>query len=67
MKYTQEMKDNIKKQIELLSEEQFRAKMFLNENQFICTTAPWVIVKRYRDDLKRHIAVLRMNLEDEEA
>lgn len=54
----------IEKQIELLTEEHQRAKMFLNENGFDCTTAPFVIVKQYRDALKKHIEVLRINLED---
>lgn len=58
------MKKEIERQIELLTEEQFRVKVFLNENNFPCTTAPFVIVKEYRDKLKQHIATLRMNLED---
>lgn len=58
------MNEQIKKQIELLTEEHQRAKRFVNENEFDCTTAPWVLVKQYRDALKEHIKVLRMNLED---
>ena len=58
------MNERIKNQIELLTEEQMRAKLFLNENGFDCTTAPYVIVKEYRDKLKEHIKLLRMNLED---
>jgi DNA integrity scanning protein DisA with diadenylate cyclase activity len=58
------MNEQIKKQIELLEEEQRRVKIFINENNFDCTTAPWVIVKRYRDELKAHIKILKMNLED---
>jgi hypothetical protein len=58
------MKEEIERQIELLTEEQFRAKVFLNDNGFDCTTAPHIIVKNYRDELKKHIAILRMNLED---
>lgn len=54
----------IENQIKLLQEEQQRAKIFLNENGFDCTTAPWVIVKRYRDDLKDHIKILKMNADD---
>ena len=54
----------IERQIELLTEEHQRAKMFLNENNFPCTTAPFVIVKQYRDAIKEHIEILRMNLED---
>ena len=58
------MKEEITRQIELLQEESFRAKHFLNDNGFDCTTAPWVIVKKYRDSLKQHLTILRMNLED---
>ena len=58
------MKERIEKQIELLTEEQFRVKMFLNDNGFDCTTAPYVLAKEYRDKLKAHIKLLRMNLED---
>ena len=58
------MKENIQTQIKLLTEEQQRVKIFLNENGFDCTTAPFVIVKNYRDALKKHIEILRMNVED---
>jgi hypothetical protein len=54
----------IKKQINLLEEEQKRVKQFLNENNFNATTAPYVISKQYRDAVKKHIEVLKMNLED---
>lgn len=57
------MKNEIKRQIFLLEEEQKRVKQFLNENNFNCTTAPYVIAKKYRDAIKKHIEVLRMNLE----
>ena len=56
------MNEQIKKQIELLESEQNRVKFFLNANGFDCTTAPWIIVKRYREELKAHIAILKMNL-----
>lgn len=58
------MNERIEKQLDLLHEECQRAKMFLNENGFDCTTAPYVIVKRYRDELKKHMELLRMNLEE---
>lgn len=58
------MNERIKEQIKLLDEEQRRAKCFLNENLLDCTTAPYIIVKRYRDELKKHLEILRMNLED---
>jgi len=54
----------IKKQINLLEEEQKRVKQFLNKNNFNATTAPYVISKQYRDAVKKHIEVLKMNLED---
>ena len=38
--------EEIEKQIKLLEEEQLRAKLFVNENNFNCTTAPFVIVKQ---------------------
>lgn len=57
------MEKEIKKQIDLLEEEQRRVKQFLNENNFNCTTAPYVIAKEYRDAIKKHIEVLRMNLD----
>lgn len=58
------MREVIERQIKLLTEEQFRAKAFLNENGFDCTTAPYILCKQYRDSLKDHIRLLRMNLED---
>jgi hypothetical protein len=58
------MNEEIKRQIELLTEEHQRAKLFLIENGFNCTSAPYVIVKQYRDDIKKHLELLRMNLED---
>lgn len=61
------MKERIQKQIDLLTQEHQRVKMFLNENGFDCTTAPFVLAKDYRDALKKHIEVLRMNLEDYDA
>ena len=57
------MNEEIKKQINLLEEEQTRVKKFINENNFNCTTAPYVIAKQYRDENKKHIKILKMNLE----
>ena len=54
----------IERQIELLTDEHIRAKQFANENGFNCTTAPYIFVKQYRDAIKEHIKILRMNLED---
>jgi hypothetical protein len=58
------MIEEIERQIKLLTEEHQRVKIFLNENNFPCTTAPFVIAKQYRDALKEHITILKMNLED---
>ena len=58
------MNEQIRKQIELLTEEHIRVKTFLNENGFDCTTAPSVMAREYRTKLKEHIKILRMNLED---
>ena len=58
------MNKEIERQIELLTEEQFRVKEFINRNGFNCTTAPFVIAKEYRDKLKAHVTILRMNLAD---
>ena len=57
------MTEEINKQINLLEQEQVRVKQFINENNFNCTTAPYVIAKQYRDDIKKHIKILKMNLE----
>lgn len=58
-----EMKMRILKQIAFLDSEQQRAKILLNANGFDCTTAAFVIVKRYRDEIKSQLNILRMNLE----
>ena len=57
------MNEEINKQINLLEQEQVRVKQFINDNNFNCTTAPYVIVKQYRDEIKKHIKILKMNLE----
>lgn len=58
------MKTEIERQIKLLEEEQIRAKTFINENGFDCTSAPWILVKQYRDAIKSHIQTLRLNSAD---
>ena len=58
------MKQEIQKQINLLEEEQKLVKQFLNENNFNVTTSPYMIGKQYRDAIKQHIKILKMNLED---
>lgn len=59
------MNQQIQKQIEVLEQEQFRVKTLINENGFDCTTAPYIIMKRYRDELKSHIKILKMNLDEQ--
>jgi hypothetical protein len=58
------MKQEIERQIELLTQEHIRAKSFINQNMFDCTTAPFLLVKQYRDSIKQHIKVLKANLAD---
>jgi len=58
------MSERIKKMLAILDEEQMRVKIFVNENGFDCTTAPYVLVKQYRDSIKKHMEVLRCNLEE---
>jgi alkyl hydroperoxide reductase subunit AhpC len=60
-----ELTDEIKRMYDLLDEEQMRVKIFVNENGFNCTTAPFVLAKQYRDALKRHMQVLQCNMDDE--
>ena len=55
------MNEEIKRQIELLTEEHQRAKLFLIENGFNCTSAPYVIVKQYRDAIKKHFMFFNKN------
>ena len=55
----------IQEQIDFLNAEQQRVKMLINEvGKFDCTTAPYVIVKNYRDAIKAHLRVLLSNIED---
>lgn len=60
-----ELDDEIKRMYDLLDAEQMRVKIFVNENGFNCTTAPFVLAKQYRDAIKRHMEVLRCNMYDE--
>lgn len=52
---------NFDKQIKLLQDEAIRAKMFVNENQFDCTSAIFYIVQNYRKELKQQINNLLLN------
>ena len=56
----------INEQIKFLESEITRVKELLNESSFDCTTSVYVIVKQYRDAMKKHLQILRMNLEDVE-
>lgn len=55
------MKQNLEELIEIINEEQFRIKLWMNENRFHHGTAPFIIAKRYRDELKQY---LRLILDD---
>ncbi len=60
----EKMNDQIKKQIDALTVEISRVKQFVNENNFDCTTAPYVLVKQYRDALKAHVKLLMINYDE---
>lgn len=60
----EKMNDQIKKQIDTLTVEISRVKQFVNENNFDCTTAPYVLVKQYRDALKAHVKLLMINYDE---
>jgi hypothetical protein len=46
----------------LLDQEQQRVKQFINENNLHCLTAPYIIVNKYRKDLKNYMKILRDNI-----
>lgn len=61
------LNEKIQTQIDFLDAEQRRVKVLLNEvGMFDCTTAPFVIVKNYRDAVKAHLKILYMNLENDD-
>ena len=60
--YDDSLDGKMHKQYDRLLEELRRVKSFINENGFDCTTAPFAIAKEYRDNIKRHLNVLRDNL-----
>lgn len=60
----EELKKSIQSQIDFLTKEFFRVKEVINYSGFNCTTAPAVIVREYRNMIKRQLEVLRANLED---
>ncbi len=62
-----DLKEKMQKQYDLLSEECIRAKLFIIESGFDCTTAPWVIIHEYRNAIKHQLEILRINLYDEDS
>lgn len=59
-----DLEQRMQRMYNLLDEEQMRVKRFINENGLDCTTAAFAIAKRYRDELKAHMKILRMNMDD---
>lgn len=57
------MNEEIQRLIDFLNEEQMRVKRTYNESGFNVTSAAYPIMKRYRDELKQQIQVLRANAE----
>ena len=58
---------NLQHQLEVLTEEIHRVKEVINMNGFDVTTAPYVIMKRYRDELKAHAKLIRETIADVES
>ena len=54
-------------QNEVLMSEIHRVKHIINQNGFDVTTAPYVIMKRYRDELKAHAKLIRETIADVES
>ena len=59
-----ELKERIKKQLDFLDEEQRQVKIRINQSEFDCTTAPYVMMKQYRESIKKQMELLRINLEN---
>lgn len=57
------MKD-IKDIIRDLEDEQFRAKLWCNENGYHVGTSVWQVVHRYRNEMKQLIKVMRGNTDE---
>lgn len=55
----------IKKQISFLEYEIERVKEYVNNAGFDCSTSVYAITKRYRDEMKEYLKVLRMNSNDD--
>lgn len=59
------MNYEIKKQIDFLEDEIRRVKELVNKSGLDCTTSVYVIINQYRNSMKNHLQILRMNLDDE--
>lgn len=57
-----DMDTKIKEQVEFIKSELARTKSAINSTNFDCTTAPYVLVKQYRDSLKIQLNLLLCNL-----
>ena len=57
------MLEEIDRQINELEQEQIRVKQWINDLGFDCTSAPWIIARRYRKELKDHLMNLKLNRE----
>ena len=58
-------REDAKRQLEYLEEEQRQAKLRVIEAGFDCTTSVYAIVKQYRDSIKKYCEILRMNAYDD--
>lgn len=61
------MSYEIRKQINFLEYEIERVKEYINDAGFDCTTSVYLLVKQYRDAMKTHLQVLRMNLDEDDS
>jgi hypothetical protein len=57
-----DMDTKIEEQVEFIKSELARTKFAINSTKFNCTTAPYVLVKQYRDSLKIQLNLLLCNL-----
>ena len=60
------MKQSLEELIEIIGLEQARIKMWINENNFHHGTAPFIMAKRYRDELKNYLRLVMEDKRDEE-
>lgn len=64
MKTIEDLRSEMERQYTLLLDECQRVKMFINNNNFDVTTAPYQIVHRYQLELKQQLNLLRNNISD---